>query len=389
MNNQKRNLLVYFFVYFAAQLIYIYINAYLPIYFKNVSSIENTKLALVLFTSYSFMFAKPLISIYIDHRGKSKQIKNKKPLMLIGVLGATISFIIFILSLELLIIFGIFLGINFIFVSLMDVVIDKIIVEQSSNDIIKNKNVLFMQLGAIVGAIFPNIYNFIIAPKTSIQLWIVFFIAGILSLIPLLPVISLLKEENVEENANTQKISEKKPIILKSIALMCIFLFFAYGTNLYDWVLEPWAVNLVGNSLFSIFMILFIILNAISLIIAGKITYKYDRKKILLISVCISGILTSIAPSMNIYIFFILVSIVQLISGFFLINMITIMIDLSHTKVIIFQIMAAFAILAKVILAPLGVFLSGVITSEFIIMIAGVLQLISIIPIYLIGYNNK
>ena len=43
--------------------------------------------------------------------------------------------------------------------------------------------------------------------------------------------------------------------------------------------------------------------------------------------------------------------------------------------------MAAFAILSIVIFVPLGTYLSALIATEIIIVIAGVLKLVSIIPI--------
>ena len=392
MDIQKKNRFVFFFTYFAAQILYIYINAYLPLYFANASNVDMTKLALVLFTSYSFMFIKPIYAIYLDFRERSGQGINRKFFVIIGAFGVLISFIIFILSLEFLVIFTIFLGLNFAFVSIVDVTIDKIIVEQRENEEIKDKNALFIQLGAVIGAVLPNIFYFIfMSDKTSQDQWSLFFILGIITIVPLLPIIFLMKDEVRDDNEIGLKSIMNIQISIKAIVLMCIFLFFAYSENLYNWLLEPWALNRLGSAsdLFSIFMIIFIMLNAIGLIIAGKISHKYDRKLILISSTVLYGIILAISPFMNIFIFFILVSITQIISGFFLINMITIMIDISEKRVLIFQVMASFTILAKVLFIPLGTALSSIIATEIIIMIAGILTAISAVPVYFIKHDNS
>jgi len=386
---QQKKLFLYFSVYFMTKLMYVYINAYLPIYFTYASAINITKLGLVLFVSYSFMFAKPLLSIYFD-RSSNKGIKskgiNKKVLLIIGTFAAIISFIILLVSLELLIIFMIFLGLNLAFVSLIDVIIDKFILENSINESIKNKSAFYLQFGGIIGAIIPNVYYFfLMEDRTQITSWYLFFITGMITLIVFIPSVFLLKQ-NGSNHENFEKIPLKQVSInLRSIILMSFFIFFSYGTYLYEWVLEPWAVKKLGSdAIFALFMIIFIIFQVFSLLIAQKYTIRFDKKQILIITSLLAGILICISPFMEIYIFFILMTIVQLISGFFLIAFISLMIDISRNKVLIFQIMAAFAILANLIFAPLGLNISVVISGEWIIMIAGLLQIIAVIPLFFI-----
>lgn len=385
MENEKKNRLVYFYAYLSIQVLYVYVNAYLPIYFVNASSVDLTKLALVLFTSYSFMFIKPIFALVLDRRVRSGNDINRKLLMSVGSIGILISFSIFLVSLELFVIFALFMGINFAFVSIVDVIVDKFIIEQNMDERIKEKNALSMQLGAVIGAILPNLfYFFLISDRTSLLQWTLFFIVGIAAVVPLVPVVALLHDKRDSKWEKTQEEAVESAFSLKAIALMCIFLFLVYGENLYNWLLEPWAVELVGNELFSIIMIGFVLVNAIGLIIAGKISHKYNTKLLLLLSTFIYGILLALAPFLNIYIFFLFIGIDQILAGFMLINMITIMIDLSRKHVLIFQIMASCIILAKVIFIPLGIALSASNTTEVIIALAGILTALSVIPLYFV-----
>ena len=77
-----------FFAYFAMNLMYIYTNAYLPIYFEFVLSIEGSKLSLVLLISYSVLFIKPLLALVIDKREKFNKQVNAKIILVIGIFAS-------------------------------------------------------------------------------------------------------------------------------------------------------------------------------------------------------------------------------------------------------------------------------------------------------------
>ena len=65
------------------------------------------------------------------------------------------------------------------------------------------------------------------------------------------------------------------------------------------------------------------------------------------------------------------------------------MIKYSQNKVVYYQIMGTFAILSVVIFVPLGTYLSALIVTELLIVFAGVLKIVSIIPIFLLIDKNK
>ncbi|MHA1755949.1 MAG: hypothetical protein ACTSVV_04205, partial [Promethearchaeota archaeon] len=53
-----------------------------------------------------------------------------------------------------------------------------------------------------------------------------------------------------------------------------------------------------------------------------------------------------------------------------------------------FQIMASFGILGRLVFTPIGTALTTVITTEWIITIAGILQLTCLLPLLFIGKTN-
>ena len=382
----KRNYIVYFYAYFAAQVIFIYVNVYLPVYFFRVLDVNRTELAFVQIFAYSALLIKPVLSIYFD-----KVKSTRKMLIIISSFGVVVSYLFFIFNLNLLLVFGIFLGLNFVCISVIDVAIDKTIVESSPDEKTKDRNASLTQLGAIIGAIFPNLIAFLIFTDIySISIWNQFFLIGTLAIFPLV-IVGFILKVTTPELKETKEQSEEK-IDSKSIILISIILFLFYAERIYEYPLEPWILEKFGEgnlSLFLLFLLIIVIINALGVILAGLISNKFNRKNILTISSLIYGILLIIAPFTDMITFFILFGIMQIFAGFMVINLISLMIERSQNKVIYYQIMATFVFLATVIFIPLGTYLSGYIATELIIVIAGILKILCIIPIYFLTINKK
>lgn len=374
----KRNHVAYFYIYFIIQVIFIYINVYLPVYFFNILNINRIELALVQIFAYLTLFIRPFIAIYIDKKNPSI-----KPLFIVCSLGTLISFILFIFSVNILVIFGIFLGINFACASVIRVIVDKIIVDFSPDEKSRDKSALYMQLGGISGALFPNIvFILIFKDLHSLPTWNQFFLIGIFSVVPVIFISFLLKVQS--ESINTIKNIEEKDVKKKKIILLGIILFLFYSERIFEYPVEPWILNRYGEEYFTllaIFVAIIIIINAVGIILAGIFSNRFDRIKILTISSLGYGILLIIAPFTDLITFFILFGIMQIFSAFIVINLIALMIKFSQNSITRYQIMGAFAILSIVIFVPLGTYLSSLIATEIIIVIAGVLKLVSIIPI--------
>ena len=75
---------------------------------------------------------------------------------------------------------------------------------------------------------------------------------------------------------------KEKLVIITSILLMYIFLFLYSGDGLYEYPLEAWIVDKFGEEnfwIYSMFLILFALLNVVSILIAGSVSSKLDKKK--------------------------------------------------------------------------------------------------------------
>lgn len=374
----KLNSLIYFYTYFTAEMILVYINSYLPIYFSELK-VDITQLSIILFFSYLFLFLRVAISVYFDRKNA-----KRKPLIIFSSFGIILSFTLLILNLNLLFIFGVFLGFIFAFVSVIIVGINKIMITQSPDIKTKNKNALIIQLGAINGSLIPIIL-FLINTNLSAN-WNQFFIFGILLTTPILIFVFLLKDEDANYKFNGGNNQEFK-IVKKSIVLMCIFLFLACSDRLFSFSIKPWISFKSSTTFFSFVWFVLTLVYVSGNFCGGVILKRVNRKHVLIISTVLIGIILFFAPFIDFFLFLIFYGFYFFISGILLVSLLSIMMELSQNKVFYYQLMALFSIAANVVFTPLGAYLFNHIDTEIIIMIAGILIMISTIPICFIKEN--
>jgi MFS family permease len=294
----------------------------------------------------------------------------------------SISLIALLLSLPLLLIFGIFLGINFAFTSVVDVIADKVLIKKSETEQQKNKSVLWIRLGAVFGAITTPILAMVFS-------WSLIFISTVILTFPLIIIVAFLgKPEYTQDKKPLSKKTLSSEFSIRNIVLLSLFAFLLYADMLYEYPLEPFLVDYLGESIFSLLLLIFIIINAIGIVIAGLYSHKFERKKILLYNTIIVGIVLCLAPFSPFILFVVLYGMLQIVSGFITVNLTSLMVDVSKEKVTIFQLIAAFIVLARVILIPVGTYLSSFLGTEWIIFIAGALFLLALIPLTFINIKK-
>lgn len=380
MKPEKQNYILYFYIYFAIQVIYILIHSYLPIYFYKYLDVDRIELAFVQIISYSAFFAKPLISIYFDKTDEPKF--SIRTILIISSTMFTLSIVGFLITLPLLLLFGIFLGINFAFQSVLDVIADKVLIKKSDSEQQKDRNVLWVRLGAVLGAVTTPILAMIFS-------WSLIFVSCVILTVPTILIVAFIgKPEYTKDTIPLSKETFSSDYSLRNIVLLCVFAFLLYADMLYEYPLEPFLVDYLGEGIFSLLLLIFIIINAVGIVLAGLYSHKFDRKKLLIYNIIIVGVVLCLAPFSPFWLFVALYGILQIIGGFITVNLTSLMIDVSNEKVTIFQIIAAFIVLARVILIPLGTFLSSFLETEWIIFFAGGLFLLALIPLIMLNTNK-
>ncbi len=402
-----------FHAYLSAALLNVLVLAYLPIYFFNVLNVNRTELAFAQLLSYSLLFIKPVLSVYMDKQDKHPS--KLKIYSILGAMGMIFFFFISLLFTHLLLLFGILLGSFYAFMALMDVAIDKSIVSSGKNEKTASKNSLLLQLGGLIGSILTNLFFLIIIQNIqSLSSWNTFFLTSFLFTAPLILILFWFKPQaafprynndkqaddynytnnNYNNTKNTNKLNTNSftaEFSTRDLFLMCLFIFILNAEELYQYPLEPWAIERLGPEnawMISVFYIIFILINAIFIIVASKLTHRIPWKLALYISIFFYAFLTIVAPWTTILTFFILIAIQQIFTSFIMIYYVLLMIQISERKVLKFQIMASFGILGRLVFTPIGTALTTVITTEWIITIAGILQLTCLLPLFFIGKTN-
>ncbi len=393
---RKFNYIIYFFGYFVQGLLLVCFNTYLPILLITVLGIPESEIAFAQLLSYLAFFTKPIFALISDKTRKKegKQI-NRRFFVFSGSIGLFISFLFMIVSIQLMIIFGIFWSVNYFCMSLIDVAIDGNIIDTSPNVRSKEKKITIIQIGNSAGNITAYIlYLILITNINNLNEWNVFLTFQLFSLIPLIAISYFMYEEVVEKEKEKESIKEKSVRKLTdsgikiSYICMAIFLILFYSEALIEIPFEPWLVSRWGQEGFKIYSFLMIFSPFLYIIgyLLKNTVFKYsDRKKILYISLISVGFFDMFIPLMDFWLFIILVSILIIPTAMAYICFVSIMMEFAGDKYSFkFQILAAMVIISKLLFGPMGTLLSGFLDINILLVIAGILIISSIIPIFFI-----
>ncbi len=371
-------------------------NTYIPVLLITVLGIPKAEIAFAQLLSYLAFFTKPVFALISDkaRKNEGKQI-NRRLFIFSGGIGLFTSFLFMIVSIQLMIIFGIFWSVNYFCMAIIDVAIDGNIIDTSPNVRSKEKKITIIQIGNSAGNISAYIlYLVYITNITNLNEWNNFLIFQLFSLIPLIGISMFMYEAVVKREQEREPIKGETVRKLSSsrkktsFACMSIFLFLFYSEALVEIPFEPWLVSRLGQEgfkMYSVFLIFAPFLFIIGYLLKNTVFKYSDRKKILYISLISIGLFNMLIPLMDFWIFIILASIIIIPTAMAYICFISIMMEFAGDKYSYkFQILAAMVIISKLLFGPLGTLLSGFLNLSILLVIVGTLIISSIIPIYLI-----
>ncbi len=381
MEDKKSYRIVYIYGYLIANVLLRVMNSYLPIYYLNIIGIPKQEVANVLFLALLTQGLKPFLSIYLDKKPQKTRIMiMATPLFLVT------SIVFFFFTLASVILFAIFLTTSLTLMFFLDVGIDKYIVAVSPTEEIKNKNSFYTQVGATLGTVIMTVAFMAVMNDYSLQSnWNLLFSIAIGITIFFIPISLILRNARIRPDEQKQEIeiNFKRKLTSKPVVLMSIFLFLYTGDALYDWVLESWIVTKFGASGFSLFNSLAMIWIAFTLVgyIIAKYKFKKSKTKTISYTMFVIGILYIIAPFTDFMTMFVCFTFVNLLAGFILIKIFALMIEISERQVTVFQLMAAFTIIARISLTSLGLSLYVFLPGEVVIAMGGVLFVLAGFPL--------
>lgn len=403
---KRLNNLIYLFGYLVQGLLLVFFNTFLPVLLITVLGIPESEIAFAQLISYAAFLIKPIFALLSDKTyEKTGQHPKRKTYIFLGSIGLFISFLLMIISIQIMILFGIFWSINYFFISIIDVAIDGNIIDTSPNIQTKKRKIVLIQIGNSLGNVLAYLsYILIINNIYNINDWNNLFTFQLITLFPLIILSYFIynktinegnRQESLEEEGVKQKIYKK--ISIKTLdqshlklSFICIsaFLILFFSEALVQVPYEPWLVGRFGQEgfeIFSFFLIFAPFINIIGYLLIN-IALKYsDRKKILYFSIIVVGIFDMCIPLMDLWTLIILGMFVLIPNAIAYIAFVSLMMEFAGNKFSYkYQILALMVIISMLIFGPLGTFLSGFIDTGILLVIVGILTLSSIIPIIFI-----
>ncbi len=413
----------FFFLNFAISVIRIYLVVYLPVYLLNILNVDRSQLAFIQVFIYLVMFSGPILGYLFDRYSK-----NKKLIMISSSILFLVSFLLSVFGGRNLGVVGLLLAINLLSQEIVKVGVSKLIIDLSKNEVVKDNNLVTINISSNVGSFIPSVvFLFILNDIFNINQWNLFFFIGFLASLPI-----VLSTILMRGTANKQ---EKKRNVIsfgRNNSLNVVLLFLSYlliwSDLLYQFPFSSWILNRFGAEGFSIYSLLYIVLillNVGGCIIGQRISKKENkricnikvethnkldltsdnqdevfyalklsnRKRIIAITVGLYAVLTFLMAISDFLFLMIIQGIIYMLTGVMMLNYASLMMTISNNgkyKTFTYQCLKIAYAFSCVIFIPLGTYFSAFIQIEILIITASFLAILSLIPLMLmrVKLNN-
>ena len=385
--NVKKLYGIFFLVYFTLGVFEAYFVLYIPLYYYEILNVNRSNLAFIQFFGYLSLIVTPVLAYIFDKYMKSE--RNQKIVVLICSIFLCSCFSIFLYNKNILVLYGIFLGVYFLSRTFIRTVMSKLFLTLSvSSPKIKHNMILIVNGATAVSFLFVSLFfDFTIQNLYSQQQWGMFFIIGWVLTLPLISIILFLRKSTIftgykikNENNFAQNIERKKG---KTKAWFVIFLYIAFFLASSDLIflslVSSWVFTTYGEESLRFFFSFYYIFNIFSLLgyfIASKIAKKISNIFLLFVFCSFYLFFLSFLPFSNFLIFIILqcsLSIVGYTANYMYVSISQTISVNTRYKTLTFQTLLTCQSIARIVFTPLGTSLSATTSVEFLIFISTIL----------------
>ena len=385
--NVKKLYGIFFLVYFTLGVFEAYFVLYIPLYYYEILNVNRSNLAFIQFFGYLSLIVTPVLAYIFDKYVKSES--NQKIVVLICSIFLCSCFSIFLYNKNILVLYGIFLGVYFLSRTFIRTVMSKLFLTLSvSSPKIKHNMILIVNGATAVSFLFVSLFfDFTIQNLYSQQQWGIFFIIGWLLTLPLISIILFLRKSTIftgykikNENNFAQNIERKKG---KTKACFVIFLYIAFFLASSDLIflslVSSWVFTTHGEESLRFFFSFYYIFNIFSLLgyfIASKIAKKISNILLLFIFCSFYLFFLSFLPFSNFLLFIILqcsLSIVGYTANYMYVSISQTISVNTRYKTLTFQTLLTCQSIARIVFTPLGTSLSATTSVEMLIFISTIL----------------
>ena len=391
--NVKKIYGIFFLVYFTLGVFEAYFGLYIPLFYYEILAVNRNNLAFIQFFGYLSLIITPLIAYIFDAHIESE--RNHKIFVFLCSILLCSCFSIFLINKNILLLYGIFLGVYFLSRMFIRTVMSKIFLTLSAESPkIKHHMILIVNGARGVSFLLLSLFfDFIIKNIYSLPQWELFFMIGWMLTLPLLSIVLFLRNNTIfsdliskysNKNIESKSIKKKSQ---KRVFCFAIFLFIAFFLASSDLIflslVSSWVLTRYNESSLRIFLSLYYIITIFALLgyyFGSRIAKRINNIFLLFIFCCFYLFFLVLLPFSNFPMFLVIqcglaftaytanymyVSIAQTIS----VN--------TRYKTFVYQILLMCQSIANIIFTPIGTSLSAFISVEILISLSSILMAFS------------
>jgi len=388
--NVKKTYGIFFLVYFTWGVFEAYFGLYIPLYYYEILAVNRNDLAFIQFFGYLSLIITPLIAYVFDAHIESE--RNHKIFVYLCVILLCSCFSIFLINKNILLLYGIFLGVYFLGRMIVGTIMSKIYLTLSVESpkikhpliLIINgaKGVSFLIISLFFDAIIKNIY--------SLPQWELFFTIGWMLTLPLLSVVLFLRNYTIFSNQSSPSsnidIESKKSYKKKSqkrVFWFAIFLYIAFFLASSDLIflslISSWVLTRYNEFSLRIFFNFYYVITICSLLgyyFASKIAKRISNISLFFVFCCFYLFFIILLPFSDFPMFLVIqcgLAFAGYIANYLYVSIAQTISVNARYQTVVYQLLLMSQSIANIVFTPIGTSLSAFISVETLIFFSSIL----------------
>ena len=387
--NVKKMYGIFFLVYGTLGVFEAYFALYIPLFYYEILAVNRNDLAFIQFLGFLSLIITPLIGYIFDAHIESE--RNHKIFVYLCVILLCSCFSIFLINKNILLLYGIFMGVYFLSRMFIRTIMSKIFLTLSvESPKIKHHMILIVNGARGVSFLLVSLFfDFIIKNIYSLPQWEVFFTIGWILTLPLLSIVLFLRNNTIfsdRSSKSSDKDIESKIIKKKSqkkVSWFVIFLYIAFFLASSDLIflslVSSWVLTRFNESSLRIYFSLYYVITIFALFgyyFASKIAKKISNIVLLFIFCCFYLFFLVLLPFSNFPMFLVLqcgLAFVGYIANYMYVSIAQTFAVNTRYKTFVYQLLLTCQSIANIIFSPAGTSLSVSISVEMLIFVSSIL----------------
>jgi len=386
--NVKKMYGIFFLVYGTLGVFEAYFALYIPLFYYEILAVNRNDLAFIQFLGFLSLIITPLIGYIFDAHIESE--RNHKIFVYLCVILLCSCFSIFLINKNILLLYGIFMGVYFLSRMFIRTIMSKIFLTLSvESPKIKHHMILIVNGARGVSFLLVSLFfDFIIKDVYSLPQWELFFMVGWMLTLPLLSIILFLRNNTIfsdQSSKNSNKDIEGRNIKKKSqkrVSWFVIFLYLAFflasSDLLFLSLVSSWVLTRFNEFSLRIFFSLYYVISIFALLgyyFASRIAKRISNIVLLFIFCCFYLFFLVLLPFSNFPMFLVVqcgLAFGGYIANYMYVSIAQTMSVNTRYKTFVYQILLTCQSIANIVFAPIGTSLSTFISVEILIFISSI-----------------